>query len=57
VGHSGTGFKIAPAVGACMAELMLKGCAETMDITPFRLSRYAEGKPLMGEHPYGGIWK
>lgn len=30
---------------------------ETGDITPFRLSRYAEGKPLGGEHPYGGIWK
>jgi sarcosine oxidase subunit beta len=57
VGHSGTGFKIAPAVGACLAELITKGRTETMDITPFRLSRYAEGKPLVGEHPYGGgIW-
>jgi sarcosine oxidase subunit beta len=57
VGHSGTGFKIAPAVGACMAELVTKGQAETADITPFRLSRYAEGKPLVGEHPYGELWK
>lgn len=57
VGHSGTGFKIAPAVGGCMAELITKGQVETMDITPFRLSRYAEGRPLVGKHPYGGIWK
>ena len=57
VGFSGTGFKISPAVGAGMAELITKGAAETVDITPFRLSRYAEGKPLVGKHPYGGIWK
>jgi sarcosine oxidase subunit beta len=56
-GHSGTGFKIAPAVGACMAELITKGRAETADITAFRLSRYAEEKPLVGEHSYGGLWK
>jgi sarcosine oxidase subunit beta len=56
-GHSGTGFKIGPAVGACMAELITQGRAETADITPFRLSRYAEGKPLVGEHSYGGLWK
>ncbi len=57
VGHSGTGFKISPAVGKCMAELITEGSTEIMDITPFRFSRYAEGKPLVGEHPYGGIWK
>lgn len=57
VGFSGTGFKIAPAVGAGMAELVTKGRAETVDITPFRLGRYAEGKPLMGEHPYGHFWR
>ena len=57
VGFSGTGFKISPAVGACMAELISKGRAETEDTAPFRLSRYAEGKPLVGEHPYGEIWR
>ncbi len=57
VGFSGTGFKIGPAVGACMAELITEGQAKTVDITPFRLSRYAEGKPLTGEHPYADIWR
>lgn len=57
VGFSGTGFKLGPAVGACMAELITEGRARTVDITPFRLSRYAEGKPLVGEHPYGDIWR
>lgn len=56
-GFSGTGFKLAPAVGACMAELITEGRARTVDITPFRLSRFAEGKPLAGEHPYAELWK
>jgi sarcosine oxidase subunit beta len=49
---SGSGFKIAPAVGTCMAELILDGAARTVDIRPFGLGRFAEGKPLEGPHPY-----
>nr|MBA2447150.1 FAD-binding oxidoreductase [Chloroflexota bacterium] len=45
-GFSGTGFKKSPAVGACMAELILQGRAETVDLSPFRLSRFAEAQPL-----------
>jgi sarcosine oxidase subunit beta len=56
-GFSGTGFKIGPAVGACMAERILDGRAVTFDITPFRLSRFSEGKPLTGEHAYDSIWR
>jgi sarcosine oxidase subunit beta len=56
-GFSGTGFKIGPAVGACMAERILDGRATTVDITPFRLSRFHEGKPLTGEHAYDSIWR
>jgi len=48
-GFSGTGFKKSPAVGACMAELIVRGRASTVDITPFRLSRFAEGQPLQGD--------
>jgi glycine/D-amino acid oxidase-like deaminating enzyme len=55
-GFSGTGFKIAPAVGACMAELILDGHASTVDITPFRLERFSEGELLEGEHAYKDIW-
>jgi sarcosine oxidase subunit beta len=55
-GFSGTGFKISPAVGACMSELILDGEASTVDISPFTLERFARGEMLKGEHDYGDIW-
>ncbi len=55
-GHSGTGFKMGPAVGLLLSEWIVDGKAKTMDISPFRLSRFAEGKPLYGEHPYSTSW-
>jgi sarcosine oxidase subunit beta len=51
-GFSGTGFKISPAVGACMAELITQGQATFVDITPFRFSRFAENQPIRGPHEY-----
>ena len=48
-GFSGTGFKKAPAVGACMAELVTEGRATTVDLHPFRLARFAEGEPIVGD--------
>ena len=51
-GFSGSGFKIAPAVGTCVAELILDGEARTVDIRPFGLARFAEGRPLEGPYPY-----
>ena len=56
-GLSGTGFKTSPAAGVSMVELILDGQPKTVDITPFRLSRFAEGQLLEGEHGYGHIWK
>ena len=56
-GFSGTGFKIGPAVGACMSELILEGKATTVDISPFSLDRFTEGKLLKGEHGYDSIWR
>ncbi len=56
-GFSGTGFKIAPAVGACMAELIVAGQATTVDVGPFAPQRFAEGKLLKGEHAYDHIWR
>ena len=55
-GFSGTGFKIAPAVGACISELILDGEAKTIDITPFTPKRFEEGKMLKGEYSYDSIW-
>lgn len=54
-GHSGTGFKIAPAVGRCMAELILDGVTTTVDISPLAPSRFAEGRLLTGN--YVALWR
>src|SRR4030095_12983473 len=49
---SGSGFKIAPAVGVCIAELILDCRAKTVDIEPFSLRRFAEGRSPEGPYPY-----
>jgi sarcosine oxidase subunit beta len=51
-GFSGMGFKISPAIGLVMSELVLDGAAKTVDITAFRPSRFAEGKPIKAEFEY-----
>lgn len=56
-GLSGTGFKISPAAGACLAELIVDGQSKTVDIQPFRFERFAEGQLLKGEYEYGNGWK
>ncbi len=48
-GFSGTGFKKSPAVGLCLAELITTGRARTVDLHPFRLSRFGEGEPIIGD--------
>jgi glycine/D-amino acid oxidase-like deaminating enzyme len=52
VGFSGHGFKEAPVIGQAMAELILNGRAEVVDITPLRLTRFEEAKPYQGAHAY-----
>lgn len=56
-GFSGHGFKISPAVGRLVAGMVCDGRSNDPNIDPedFRLSRFAEGKPLVGEHPYGMV--
>ncbi len=56
-GFSGTGFKTAPAVGACMAELIVDGRASTVDISAFALDRFAEGRLLAGAHEDRPTWR
>jgi len=56
-GFSGTGFKLSPAVGVCMAELILDGSAKLVDISSLSLSRFARGEMLKGEYSYGHIWR
>lgn len=56
-GFSGTGFKLSPAVGVCMSELIVDGRAKLVDISSLTLDRFARGELLHGEHSYGDIWK
>jgi len=49
VGMSGSGFKKGPAIGQCLAELVVHGESRTAPIREFRLSRFAEGDPILGE--------
>jgi sarcosine oxidase subunit beta len=51
-GFSGTGFKISPAVGACMAELIMQERATFVDISPFRFGRFDEQQPIHGPYEY-----
>jgi glycine/D-amino acid oxidase-like deaminating enzyme len=55
-GFSGHGFKIAPAVGQLIADLVVDGRSADPRIpeTDFRLSRFAEGDLLRTPHPYVG---
>lgn len=55
-GFSGTGFKTAPAVGACMTEWILDGEPKMVDITVFSPTRFNEGRAVVREHPYQQIW-
>ena len=43
-GFSGHGFKLSPAVGLLVSELALDGKATTIDISPLRMSRFAQGE-------------
>jgi sarcosine oxidase subunit beta len=56
-GFSGTGFKLSPAVGLCVSELVLDGKASTVDISAFTLTRFERGEHLKGENNYGFIWR
>lgn len=56
-GFSGTGFKLGPAIGACMAEMILDGQAKTVDVSPFTARRFETGELLKGEHDYQKLWR
>jgi sarcosine oxidase subunit beta len=45
-GFSGHGFQHGPAAGMVIAELILNGRAETIDIDPLALGRFREGKTI-----------
>jgi len=45
-GFSGHGLMHSPAVGCAMSELLLDGKTSTLDISAYRLERYAEGDEI-----------
>jgi sarcosine oxidase subunit beta len=51
-GFSGMGFKISPAIGLVMSELLLDGRSKTVDISAFRPGRFAEDRPIKAEFEY-----
>jgi hypothetical protein len=40
-----------------MAELILDGRSTTADISAYSPNRFAEGRPIHGENPYGTFWR
>src|SRR5690606_7480086 len=55
-GFSGHGFKISPAVGRLVADLVVDGTSSDPAVpeSDFRLSRFAEGALLRSPYPYVG---
>jgi len=53
LGDSGTSFKTSPAIGRGLAEWIVDGKPRTVDLTPFRSTRFAEGRPWQDEDNYG----
>ncbi len=51
-GFSGMGFKISPAIGLVMSELLLDGRGKTVDISSFCPGRFAAGQPIKAQFEY-----
>ena len=52
VGFSGHGFKLSPMIGMAMAELMVQGRTTSVDISPLRFTRFAEGDLMSSSYRY-----
>jgi sarcosine oxidase subunit beta len=55
-GFSGHGYKISPAVGELMADLITVGTSRHPEVDPhdFRWDRFATEEFLVSPHPYAG---
>ncbi len=51
-GTSGHGFKLGPAVGEMMADLIINGEQPEADINMFSVSRFDAGKEVVGKYEY-----
>jgi sarcosine oxidase subunit beta len=52
-GDCGTNFKTSPAIGKGLAEWIIYGEPRSVNLRPFRSTRFAEHDPLVGTHEYG----
>ena len=52
VGFSGHGFKLAPAIGLAMSELVMDGHATSIDLSPLRFSRFEEDDLIQSRYRY-----
>ena len=52
VGFSGHGFKLSPAIGKAVAELVADGNPRDVDLSPLRFTRFAEGDLLESSYRY-----
>jgi sarcosine oxidase subunit beta len=53
VGFSGHGFKLSPAVGRGLSELITTGAYRTLDLSPLRATRFADNAPIKSAYEYG----
>ncbi len=53
-GFSGHGFKLSPMIGRMLAQSML-GIEPDLPISPYRITRYAEGAMLTGAYGVGAV--
>ena len=54
--ESAPGASIA-AVAIAVISQILDGLSSTADLGPYGLARFVEGRSLVGEHPYGSLWR
>jgi sarcosine oxidase subunit beta len=52
-GDSGSSFKTAPAIGRIFGEWIANGYPSVLDPRPFRIQRFVENDPIVGEYEYG----
>lgn len=53
VGFSGHGFKLSPAVGRGLTELITSGEYQSLELSPLRPTRFAEGAAITSAYEYG----
>ncbi|MEW6232703.1 MAG: hypothetical protein AB1566_10395, partial [Chloroflexota bacterium] len=51
-GGSGHCFKLSPAIGEMMAQLVVEGKKPGDDVNLFSFDRFARGKPVRGKYEY-----